>query len=608
MKKYFKRVTGSLMAALMLGAYLPALSAAAAPQEEAELGFMQTEYIQQGEFGYVGYEYVMPDGSVYDPADEMLFCSSVNTTLPATYDSREYGIITEPKSQGISGSCWAFAAISALETDSIKKGLTEAENTDFSEAHLAWFAGKSLTANEADPTSGDGIDIASPYKKGGNWKIASAVLARHSGLANESDYPFIGTSLSMMGNYSEEQRYDTSSGVILESAQELMSDSEVKEWVIEHGSVSVSFKYNDEYFHENNKAYCCNVSQNPNHEVVIVGWDDNYSASNFAKNSQPEKDGAWLCKNSWGEYWGFGGGYFYLSYYDATITQFAGYSVRSAENVKNNYSYNGAEWRTTLICNNSMEAANVFKAEGNEKLSSVATYTTTPDTQLTIRIYCHLPENYTKPTQGTKVAEIKTTVHNTGYHTIHLDSPVDLENGCIFSVVVRYGVSSGKISVPFEKNGSNENAYTSRPGESFINTNVTRPSWKESTSYSVQNAYIQAITENGDCEHTTLIPTVITASTCYSQGVVAQICAECGYNASEELIPYEMHCYGEWSEYEHDSTTGKEISRRECTECGQKSERSYVTGNTVAVNDFFSAFFERLIEIIRQLFMSNLMR
>ena len=101
-----------------------------------------------------------------------------------------------------------------------------------------------------------------------------------------------------------------------------------------------------------------------------------------------------------------------------------------------------------------MEAANVFRAEGNEKLSSVVTYTATPDTQLTIRIYCHLPENYTKPTQGTKVAEIKTTVHNTGYHTIYLDSPVDLENGCIFSVVVRYGVSSGQISVPFEKNGS----------------------------------------------------------------------------------------------------------------------------------------------------------
>ena len=35
-----------------------------------------------------------------------------------------------------------------------------------------------------------------------------------------------------------------------------------------------------------------------NHAIQVVGWDDNYSRDNFKE--RPEKDGAWLCKNSWG--------------------------------------------------------------------------------------------------------------------------------------------------------------------------------------------------------------------------------------------------------------------------------------------------------------------
>lgn len=609
MKKLFKRVSVSLAAALTLTSYLPATFADSAVQEEAELEIVQVEYAPQGEYGSVGYEYVTADGEIYDPAGEMLFCSSVNPNLPESYDSRELGIITDAKFQGVSGSCWAFASISALETDSIMKGLTEAENTDFSEAHLGWFAGKSLTANETDPTYGDGVDYATPYTKGGNWKIATAVLARHSGIANESDYPFFESNLSLMGNYDESQRYDTGSGVILESSQELLTESEIKEWIMEHGSIALSFNYAEEYFHENNKAYCCNEEKNPNHDVVVVGWDDNYSASNFDKDGIPENDGAWICKNSWGEYWGFGGGFFYLSYYDATITQCTGYSARSAENIKNNYTYNGTEWRTMLTCNNAMEAANVFRAEGNEKLTSVAFYTATPDTNIKVSIYCDLPEGYTKPSQGTKVAEAQAAIHNTGYHTVYLDSPVELKSGCIFSVVIRYSVATGnKISVPFEKNGSNVNSYSSRPGESFLNTNISRPSWYETSHYSVQNAYIQAITENGDCKHTNLIPTVITASTCTTQGVIADVCADCGYVANENALPYEAHNYGEWSEYVHDDATGREVSHRECADCHQTSERYYTLGNTVAGNTTFKAFFERIIEMIMRLLMGNIIK
>ena len=43
-------------------------------------------------------------------------------------------------------------------------------------------------------------------------------------------------------------------------------------------------------------------SEKPNHDVVIIGWDDNYPQENFT--THPEGDGAFICKNSWGEEFG----------------------------------------------------------------------------------------------------------------------------------------------------------------------------------------------------------------------------------------------------------------------------------------------------------------
>lgn len=58
------------------------------------------------------------------------------------------------------------------------------------------------------------------------------------------------------------------------------------------------------------------VMRRRTHDVVVVGWDDNFPKENFT--IQPEGDGAFICKNSWGEEFG-DDGYFYVSYYDTKI-------------------------------------------------------------------------------------------------------------------------------------------------------------------------------------------------------------------------------------------------------------------------------------------------
>lgn len=607
MKKQFKRVMGSALAALVLVSGTPALSAFAA-EEEVPFEFMHIEYSDPGEYGYVDYDYVLSNGEEVDLSKdtEQLLFTSAAPTLPSSYDAREDNVVTAAKSQGVSGNCWVFSAVSALETDSIMKGLTEAESTDFSEAHLSWFASRTLTDNENDLAYGDGINHDSPYLKGGNSMIASAALARRSGLANESDFPFYGTNFTKMGNYAESDRYNTDSGVILESAQELQSTDSVKEWILEHGSAVVSMYYDEEYYTQNTVSYCYNNGPATNHQVTIVGWDDDYSAENFKEGNQPEQNGAWLCKNSWGPYWG-SRGFFWISYYDTSLSCYTGFSARSTENMSTNYSYNGANWRTALMLSGSMEAANVFRAAGREKLTSVSIYTAAVYTTVEVTIYNNLPENYTAPNQGTKVATIKTTLENMGYHTLYLDSAIDLYSGDIFAIAVRYTGCSGVARVPVEKNGSNENAYFSRSRESYINTNMSRPNWKESSSYNVQNAYIQAMTEKVDCSHEVFVTTILTHSTCTTQGTVADICTTCGFTCNEICIPVIAHEYGEWSEYVHDHESGNEVSTRECEDCGQISTRSYKAGNSVPANDFFESFVRRFIEMFMQMFMSSFM-
>lgn len=75
------------------------------------------------------------------------------------------------------------------------------------------------------------------------------------------------------------------------------------------------------------------MAKEPDHDVAIVGWDDNYSRDNF--NKKPAGDGAWIIRNSWGADWG-DGGYFYMSYYDS----YAGSNVTAFHNTQatDNYS------------------------------------------------------------------------------------------------------------------------------------------------------------------------------------------------------------------------------------------------------------------------------
>lgn len=122
-----------------------------------------------------------------------------------------------------------------------------------------------------------------------------------------------------------------------------MSDTEdVKNAIVNYGAVGIDYYalatyWSNQYYNASTSGYYCYNTNSGNHAVSIVGWDDDYAASNFP--TQPDGNGAWIVRNSWGTDYG-DDGYFYLSYYDKSISTTA-YAVE-------------AEWQIIMIITTNM--------------------------------------------------------------------------------------------------------------------------------------------------------------------------------------------------------------------------------------------------------------
>ena len=114
----------------------------------------------------------LPEGQVSAQAD----------SLPASYDLRDFGYVTPVKNQAKVGSCWAFSTIASVESSMLRQGYGTAKDTDYSEAHLAWFSQRQRTPDSSDPTYGDGYDAENPFDDGSNLFFTSSTLMRGSGL------------------------------------------------------------------------------------------------------------------------------------------------------------------------------------------------------------------------------------------------------------------------------------------------------------------------------------------------------------------------------------------------------------------------------------------
>ena len=377
-------------------------------------------------------------------------------TYPAAYRTENLPAVRD---QGIYGVCWSFSTISLIETNLIKKNLASSD-IDLSELHLVNYTYNCVN----DPLGGLEGDVnkfdtshGSVMQYGGNVEMAANSLLDWEGAVNEDVVPY---TIDYIRQVENEQLDDSLAyGKDVAHVQNfyrvnITSRDDVKKAVMDYGAVSISYfsdqssDWSTDNYNSSTAAYYCPNAYTSNHAVTIVGWDDDYSADNFA--TTPDGNGAWIVRNSWGSYYGKEG-YFYLSYYDKSIYT-VGYALEAelSNNYDNNYQYDGAMLYGYMGYGGSNKYANIFEAkanqDGSENIKAVS-FMTGRSTNLnyTVSIYTNLTDE-TNPESGTLAAQKSGITTYDGTYTVNLDSPVEINEGNKFSVVVEVRNASGKTS------------------------------------------------------------------------------------------------------------------------------------------------------------------
>jgi len=442
------------------------------------------------------------------------------------------GYSSSVKSQNPFGTCWAFSTMASLESNALLKAkgipaLADASLTfhreddtyDFSELFLVLEnmhpqrdGVQKDEGNTPDPDS-----VNAPLNLGGFFSTSEVVLSSWNGAVTETDEPYEPLRADeegavIYGYHNEEKDLSEPAAFHLQNMYYIdvpsvyHADLEKKAYIfdrIDEDAIqgikdamvkngALVFAYESDISRPNETGisdYCnyqnwCQYSNasviGMNHAITAVGWNDHYPKENFVNNTGelPPADGAWLIKNSWGNYdlskqmfgdrvdealadakgtedevsmnrsvnygipdeEGHGSGYFWLSYYDHTLlsaaaldaeTQNAGYSY---DHIYQYDYYHGPEFEPLAfpVKDTGAKTANIFESKGSESLTAVSVYVPANQSDVTIEVV--LPEaNETAP-GSSPAATLKTTLDK-GLHTLNLDDRIDLRPGQKFMIV-----------------------------------------------------------------------------------------------------------------------------------------------------------------------------
>lgn len=411
--------------------------------------------------------------------EQPLYGSAAETdTVPESYDLREQGIITSVKDQGSDGMCWAFATLGAAESHLLKYYETDLDNIndmDLSEEQVGYYL-YTPDPQPLSPTYGDAIIQAKKGASGGNALHASFFLST-VGIQEEAYLPYQGCS----GFDSEYQRKQTAYRMTgSETMLSVQTDSErktIKKRMMQNGGIYVAFHSSGANYYDNGTTYAYYQSDssyyNANHAVLLIGWDDNYAKENFDPKEQPKNNGAWLVKNSWGD-GKLDDGYFWISYEDTSLGEYASFTFEPREDSGNIYYYDGAGYSVAYSFDS---VANVFRAEEDETLSRVGFYQTSyngNNPKYQIQVY-RLSETATDPTDGELLLD--TTGHSGGfgYQEITLPETVSLQKNERFSVVLSMKIKknqtwqNGYLTIEEDFDANNYSMqFSAQPGQSYI--------------------------------------------------------------------------------------------------------------------------------------------
>lgn len=418
----------------------------------AEPSQAYNDWVAQGQVSEYGYAPSPLDLSyLADSAPEVT--ASTFAAVPASYDLRERGTVTSVKNQSPYGTCWAFGSLAALES-----GLVDRYPwVDFSETHV-------VTSAYSSKLGLPGLYHETPFYAGGWNEYTVFAFSLGRGPAAEWLYPY--------ANPNDVGKDDLSrSEFALKDASYLAGllgagpgNDALKSMLMDGSALSVAYFSDGKYFNrEHLCSYCPIEDTDANHQVLLVGWDDSFSKENFGSadvpDSRPPSDGAWLCRNSWGEsHRETDDGYFWISYYDKSFYDGCAFVVDDNErSYVDNADKTSAEthselgWDSALIAEtHSFTTAEVFVSDRTCQLDDAAFYTGDNNLTAKVDIYTDV-QNPKDPRSGTLQATIEERYPYAGYHRASVPSHLVLTEGERWSMVVTYEGDSGIIHLPTER-------------------------------------------------------------------------------------------------------------------------------------------------------------
>ena len=323
-------------------------------------------------------------------------------------------------------------------------------------------------------------DRSAPFYEGGTSSIAASLITSWRGMAYEDmiskdpvDNVDPVTIASYIRKYNIYHPANTPEYIINDiynlmpwvSEKKKYDRKYIKEFIYKGNSVSSTCSLNPDFYNNTTSSlyngtapYYENGKDRFYHSILIVGWDDNYSRENFNNTCQPENNGAWLIKNSYGKEFG-SEGYFWISYEDNTLLESVVYSSLIENPYRHNYQYDYFGWTTSLntVTTETRNSriyktglmANIFMADDDEYISAVSICTLDENTEYEITVYSDITKR-SDPVSGIPSSVTSGCQKYPGYHIITLDDKIRIRQGDYFSVVVKIFNPETEFTIPIE--------------------------------------------------------------------------------------------------------------------------------------------------------------
>jgi uncharacterized repeat protein (TIGR01451 family) len=389
--------------------------------------------------------------------------------LPSSWDWRDQGKVTSVKDQGSCGSCYAFSAIGNLESKLLIDGAGTYNLSENNAKECIWWE-----------TAGTGHGSCD----GGSYSMVPSLFSK-KGAVLESCDPYVAADVSCKQTCAYQK---TLLDWRIAWGASLPDPNVLKGYLYDYGPLATTmYAGNYDAWHSELSSYDGSYTlyyagaQDPNHAVLIVGWDDSLGHAGGT--------GGWIVKNSWGTGWG-DGGFFTIAYGSANIGMYSSfaYDWQDYDSSGSVLYYDEGGDSAAWGCGNTTAWGLVkFAPASSTKVTRVEFWTIDATTDVDVYLYDGFDGSQLT---GLLAQKLNSSFDEAGYHSVALDSPLSISGGDDIIAVVKFTDESFIHPVVADTFGPHET------GRTYISCSGGSGSWTDLGAYDQDDVAIRLRTSD----------------------------------------------------------------------------------------------------------------